>query len=76
MWRSSFQEKLKTWFYTSEEEAKGDVLISSIPGGSRPASTCRLIRSQNLRQQLGMYALKSLPERNWEMGIFVCSPLC
>lgn len=55
----------------------GDMHMSyfRLPGGSQSAITCRLIRSQTLRQQLGKYMVKSLPGRKWEIGIFACS-LC
>ena len=49
------------------------VPISSLLGGSLSASMCRLIRSQDLGQQLGMCAVKSLPEKNGEMGFFSAS---
>lgn len=42
-------------------------------GGSQSAPRCILIRSQTLGLQLGMYAVKLLLERNWEMSIFACS---
>ena len=45
------------------------------PGRPQSAPSYRLIRSWNLRQQLGKHAVKSLPGGNWEMGIFACS-LC
>ena len=34
-----------------------------------------LIRRWTLRQRLVKYAVKPLPEKDWEMGIFICS-LC
>ena len=63
---------------TSKEETEGDVPTSSILGGSWSAFICRLIRRQNLGQQLGMYAVKSLLERKWRWAFlsafFVLSP--
>lgn len=52
-----------------------DVPTSSLRflGGSQLAHA--VIRSQNLKQQLGRYAVKSLPKTNWEVNIFACS-LC
>ena len=32
-----------------------------------------LIRSREFRQHLGKYAVKPIPEKKWEKGVFVCS---
>ena len=38
--------------------------------GSQQVPRCKLIRSWTLRQQLGKYAVNTLPRRNWKLGIF------
>lgn len=70
---------MDTWFYCWRKLGGGgisrDVPTSSLRflGGSQLAHA--VIRSQNLKQQLGRYAVKSLPKTNWEVNIFACS-LC
>lgn len=52
-----------------------DVPTSSVgfPRGSLSVPACRLIRSQTLRKELEKFAVRSLPARNWGMGISVWS---
>lgn len=67
----------RSWIFdctvgVSQWEKVGNMATSSfwLLGGSQSALTCRLIRSQTFRQQLGKYAVKLLPGRTWEMGVF------
>ena len=63
------KEVLEAWFYCwSEPEGKCRCWSQSAP-------RCRLMKSWPLRQQLGNYAVKSLPGRTWEMGCSCLFPL-
>ena len=69
MYTSSSKEKLATLFYCWRElEGK-----SELQGGSQSPPRCMLIRSWILRQWLVKYAVRPLPVKVWDMGVFACS---
>lgn len=69
------RETLETWFSCWRHLGGDCGTLPPAPWRSQSCGTCSLIRSWNLKQQLGKDALKTFPRRNWKMGVFACS-LC
>lgn len=71
-WVCFFQGEVGDLVYHCSKlgDTGGDMPTNSfrLLGGSQSASTRRLIRSQNLKQQLGKYTVKSILGRNREMN--------
>ena len=59
----------------SQRENSGEVPTRCfrVMRGFQLVPRCKLIKSCALQQQLGKYAVKTLPGRNWEVGTFICS---